>query len=95
MKLKDDQRVNLLSVTDPKNGDHHPWEIKLNWGRINVLPSGKISSVILDLDYKTANCPTSLTNEIDLILVHYAKCKINHFNLGKSLIEKVLKQIEK
>lgn len=93
MILTDEQRVNLLSATNPRSGGHHPWEVNLGWGKISVLPNGQVTEVTFDINVKEQ--PLGLYEAIDDVLRYHARCKINHFNLGKSLIEKTLKQIEK
>ena len=86
------QRKSLLYATDPKSARHHEWEIRFNWGEMAVLPNGEISRIVLG---SGKGIPAGLLDVIDALLIQYARCKINNFSLGQTLIERTLKQIDK
>ena len=85
------QRQNLLNATNPKGARHHQWDIKFNWGTIHVMPNGDVSSIVIESD---KSIPEKLSAIVDELLIQHAQCRINHFTLGKSLIEKVLNQLD-
>lgn len=88
--MNNQQRISLLSSTDPRGAMHHQWQIKFNWGELLVQPSGELDC----LHFHPKGVPEKLISVIDELLSQYARCKINSFELGQSLIKKALQQIE-
>ena len=86
-----DQRRSLLSVTNPRAAKHHHWEIKLDWGKLNLTPDGSVYSIEID---NPSSYPLELAEYLDNQLIEHAKNRIKRFSEGKTLIENTLKQIE-
>ena len=88
--MKKSDRINLLTATDPRGAKHHQWQIKFNWGELVVRPDGSLGELAFD---SSKGVPKELSYAIDELLIQYAKCKINSFELGCSLIKKSIQQI--